>query len=286
MLASRGKPGWLSIRPPSSEFVVIKDIVKKNNLHTVCEESHCPNMSECWSGGTATFMVMGDICTRACKFCAVKTGYPAAPLDPKEPENLAVAVNEMGIEYVVVTSVDRDDLKDQGASHFAACIEAIRRRCSVRIEVLIPDFRGNLQCLETIIKAKPTVIAHNIETVRRLQSKVRDPRAGYEQSLKLLRAAKVDGILTKSAIMIGLGENDDEVLQAIRDLRDIKVDILTIGQYLRPSSWHLPVSEYVHPEKFAWYKEQAEKMGFLYVASGPFVRSSYKAADFFRQLKL
>jgi len=279
------KPEWLKIRPPSSEkFGLIKETLRKYNLHTVCEEAHCPNIPECWSGGTATFMVMGDVCTRACKFCAVKTGYPAMPLDPEEPRKLANAVKEWGLDYIVITSVDRDDLPDQGANHFAKCVKSLKAEIqNIIIEVLIPDFRGNLDCIKTIVEARPEVIAHNIETVKSLQRKVRDPRANYEQSLFVLENVKKmnPSIYTKSSIMLGLGEKDEEVIQAMHDLRNISVDVLTLGQYLRPSSWHIQVSEYVHPDKFEYLKEEGEKMGFMYVAAGPFVRSSYRAGEYF-----
>jgi len=279
------KPDWLRILPPTTEkFQDIKLVLREHKLHTVCEEAHCPNMSECWSGGTATFMVMGDKCTRACKFCAVKTGYPAGPLDLQEPENLAKAVAKMNLDYVVITSVDRDDLFDQGAGHFAACVREIMERSpEIIIEVLIPDFRGNTSLLDIIIEAGPHVIAHNVETVERLQSKARDPRANYAQSLSVLEYAKKVNpkIYTKSSIMLGMGELNEEVIETMKDLRAIGADVLTIGQYLRPSSWHLAVEEFVPPEKFEWFKEEAEKLGFLYVVSGPFVRSSYRAGELF-----
>ncbi|MBI2675063.1 MAG: lipoyl synthase [Candidatus Aenigmarchaeota archaeon] len=286
MLASKGKPQWLKIRPPqnSERFGGIKETIKRYGLHTVCEEAHCPNISECWSGGTATFMVMGDTCTRACKFCAVKTGFPAQPLDIFEPIKLARAIAEWKLDYVVITSVDRDDLPDQGAGHFAACIREMRREIpEIIIEVLIPDFRGNSELLKKIAEAKPEVIAHNIETVERLQGRVRDPRANYKQSLSVLETVKKmnPSIYTKSGIMLGLGENDEEVMQSMKDLRSIGVDVFTIGQYLRPSSWHLAVSEYVSPEKFDYFKKIGEELGFLYVAAGPFIRSSYRAGEYF-----
>lgn len=286
MLATKGKPQWLRIRPPqnSERFGDIRNTIKKYGLHTVCEEAHCPNISECWSGGTATFMVMGDTCTRACKFCAVKTGYPAQPLDIFEPIKLAKAIAEWNLDYVVITSVDRDDLPDQGAGHFAACIREIRREIAdIIIEVLIPDFRGNVGLLGKIVQAKPDVIGHNIETVERLQSRARDPRANYRQSLSVLENVKEmdTSIYTKSGIMLGLGERDEEVIQSMRDLRSIGVDVFTIGQYLRPSSWHIAVSEYVSPEKFEYFRKAGEDLGFLYVASGPFIRSSYRAGEYF-----
>jgi len=284
MLASRGKPDWLKIKPPSGKFPVLKEILRKNKIVTVCEESHCPNISDCWTGGTVTFMVLGDACTRACRFCAVKTAFTRTPPDPNEPENVAKTVKEMDLDYAVITSVDRDDLKDQGSSHFAKCIEAIKELdSSIIVEVLIPDFRGNKECIENIVKAKPEVIAHNVETVKRLQRKIRDPRANYDQSMSVLSIIKKlnKKIYTKSAIMVGLGETDEEIFQTMKELRGINVDILTIGQYLRPSSWHLEVEKYIEPDKFKLYEEKGKEFGFLYTAAGPFVRSSYKAGELF-----
>ena len=274
------KPEWLKIRPPTEHFLDLKKILKENKLHTVCEESHCPNISECWSGGTATFMVLGDTCTRGCRFCHVKSGYPKTPPDPNEPAHLAQAVTQMKLDYVVITSVDRDDLADQGSSHFAACIKAIKQLSpSIHVEVLIPDFRGNKECIKTIVEAHPDVIAHNLETVKRLQGKVRDHRANYEQSLSVLKTVKElnPKIYTKSALMLGLGEGKEELLEAFTDLRAINTDILTLGQYLQPTPKHLPVAEFIHPDVFAKYKEAGLSKGFRYVGSGPLVRSSYHA---------
>ena len=284
MISNSGKPQWLKILPPTKKYEEIKQMIRKTNLHTVCEESHCPNMSECWSGGTATFMVMGDTCTRACKFCAVKTGFPAKELDPEEPIKLANLVKEWRLDYIVITSVDRDDLKDQGSNHFARCITEIKKsNPDIIVEVLIPDFRGNKECIKTIIDAGPDVISHNIETVESLQKKVRDPRANYKQSLFVLRTIKElnKKIFTKSSIILGLGEKEEEVVQTMNDLREINVDIITLGQYLKPSLWNLNVEEYVHPDTFEKFKEKAEELGFLYCVAGPFVRSSYKAGEFF-----
>ena len=285
VLASRGKPQWLKILPPSTDkFLKINQTIEKLGLHTVCQEAHCPNISECWSGGTATFMVMGDTCTRGCKFCAVNTSAKGQLLDPMEPKKLALAVKAFNLEYVVITSVDRDDLEDQGAGHFAECINQLKIQVpETHVEVLIPDFQGRKDLIQKIVESKPSVIAHNIETVKRLQGKARDRRANYEQSLSVLLDVKQmdKKIFTKSSIMLGLGETDDELLQTFEDLRNVQVDILTLGQYLRPSDWHLPVEEYVTPEKFEFLKKEAEKMGFLYVVSGPFVRSSYRAGEFF-----
>jgi len=278
------KPPWLKIRPPTERFSDIKSTLKRLNLVTVCEEAHCPNAAECWSGGTATFMVMGDTCTRGCRFCNVKSAKLGQPLDPEEPSNLAKAIAEWGLKYVVITSVDRDDLPDQGASHFAECIQKIKQaHPSIIVEVLIPDFQGNDDCLKTIITAKPEVIAHNIETVSSLQRKIRDVRADYNQSLTVLKKIKQlsPTTFTKSSIMLGFGETKDEVIQTLKDLRTNNVDIVTLGQYLRPSAKHIALQEYVNPEKFNYYKQIALKLGFLYCASGPFVRSSYKAGELF-----
>ena len=285
------KPEWLKIRPPKTEqFAHLKAILRKHQLVTVCEEAHCPNMSECWDQeGTATFMVLGDTCTRGCRFCEVKSAAKGKPVDPNEPKNLAKAIAEMQLDYVVITSVDRDELPDQGASHFAACIREIKQaHPSCHVEVLIPDFRGSKECIKQIINAKPDVIAHNIETIERLQSSVRDRRANYAQSMGVLCTVKEldPTIFTKSAIMVGLGEQEDEVTKAMRDLRANDVDIFTIGQYLRPSNWHLPIVEYVHPDTFKRYETKGKELGFLYVAAGPFVRSSYRAGELFMKSML
>ena len=276
------KPQWLKIKLSRNDnFDSIDNTLKKYNLHTVCQEAHCPNISECWNGGTATFMIMGDICTRGCRFCAVKTGRPLM-LDKDESQKLAQAVKEWGLDYIVITSVDRDDLTDQGANHFAACIVEVRKENpNTLIEVLVPDFRGDEELIKIIIETKPDVFAHNIETVKRLQN-VRDIRANYGQSLFVLKLAKQLGIkFTKSSLMLGLGETEQEVIEAMQDLRSIGADIITFGQYLRPSNKHIQITEYVHPDKFEYYKKLAEDMGFLYCASGPFVRGSYRAGEFF-----
>lgn len=280
------KPEWLKIRPPKTErFAKIKHALAKRNLVTVCQEAACPNMSECWDQeGTATFMVLGDTCTRACKFCHIKTAYPAKPVDRDEPQKLAEAIAEMQLDYAVITSVDRDDLPDEGAGHFADCIKAIKKaHPSTYVEVLIPDFKGNEELIQKIIDAKPDVIAHNIETIERLQRPIRDPRANYWQSINLLKYVKEQApdIYTKSAIMLGMGENEEEVIQAMQDLRDNNVDIFTIGQYLRPTPKHWPVKEYVKPEVFKSLEKKGNELGFLFVASGPFVRSSYRAGELF-----
>ena len=280
------KPQWLKIKlSVNDNFSNIKQTLKHNNLHAVCEEAHCPNISECWNGGTATFMLMGDVCTRGCKFCAVKTGNPMKNLDAEEPKKLAQALAGIKLfDYVVLTSVNRDDLQDGGASHFADCIKEIKKAYpEIIVEVLIPDFKGEAEALKKIVDAKPEVIAHNIETVERLQRKVRDARANYRQSLSVLENVKKmnSKIYTKSSIMLGLGEADEEVLQSMGDLREINVEIITFGQYLRPTDRHIPISSFVPPEKFEFFKEKAIEFGFLFCASGPFVRSSYKAGELF-----
>ena len=280
------KPQWLKIRlTTTDDFISIKNTLKQHTLHTVCEEAHCPNISECWNTGTATFMLMGNVCTRGCKFCAVKIGNPMKKLDSEEPKKLAKALAEIKLfDYVVLTSVNRDDLEDGGSAHIAECIKEIKKSYpEIIVEVLIPDFKGDINALRRIVDAKPEVIAHNIETVERLQRKVRDTRANYKQSLAVLENAKKINpkIYTKSSIMLGLGENDEEVIQAMKDLRAIHVDILTLGQYLRPSDWHIPISEFVAPEKFEYFRQKALELGFLLCASGPFVRSSYKAGELF-----
>ncbi|RME77585.1 lipoyl synthase [Candidatus Woesearchaeota archaeon] len=277
------KPAWLKIRPPTQRFSEVKQVLRAYNITTVCEESHCPNMSECWSGGTATFMAMGDTCSRGCRFCQIKAATKIAPLDPYEPENMARAAQEMGLSYVVMTSVARDDLPDQGAQHLKKCVEEIKKR-DILVEILIPDMQGKEDLIDIILSAKPQVLAHNIETVRRLTPMVRDRRASYDQTLKVLSyVKKKHAVYTKSSIMVGLGETPEEVLETMRDLRGAGVDILTIGQYLQPSKRHIKLQSYVHPNTFAFYEEEAKKMGFLFVASGPFVRSSYKAGELFME---
>jgi lipoyl synthase len=278
------KPVWLRVRAPSGEnYTTVKRSLRLLSLHTVCEEARCPNISECWGTGTATIMIMGDICSRGCRFCAVNSGKPTL-LDTDEPERVAKAINEWGLRYVVITSVCRDDLYDGGAEHIAKTIKAIKLLCPrIIVESLIPDFRGDEDSIKKIVKSKPEVISHNIETVLRLTPKVRDVRAAYEQSLLVLRKIKdIDAsIYTKSSIMLGLGETEEEVIQTIKDLRLVGVNILTIGQYLQPTLKHLPVVKYIIPEKFNWFREIAERIGFVYVTSGPLVRSSYKAGEFF-----
>lgn len=284
------KPSWIKIRPPAGEsYAKIKTMLADLNLATVCQEARCPNIAECWggkdgNGGTATFMLMGDVCTRGCRFCAVKTGNPKGKIDNDEPEKVGWAIAQMSLDYVVITSVDRDDLPDQGADHFGRTIETIKKNNKhLIVEVLTPDFRGRPECVERIVQAKPDVFAHNIETVERLTPKVRDPRAMYRQTLDVLKLIKDfdSNVYTKSSIMLGLGETDEEVLQTLKDLREVGCDVVTFGQYLQPTKTKLKVVEYVTPEKFAHWQTVSESMGFLYVASGPLVRSSYKAGEFF-----
>lgn len=281
------KPSWLKIRPPSGEnYVELKKLLRELNLYTVCEEARCPNVSECWGGGTATFMLMGDVCTRGCKFCAVKTGNPKGQLDLQEPEKVAYAISKLGLRYVVITSVDRDDLPDHGSEHFAKTIRNLKiHDPELLIEVLTPDFLGNREWIEKIVLAKPDVFAHNIETVERLTPRVRDRRATYSQSLNVLETIKVidPQRYTKSSIMLGLGEQDDEVMKTLTDLRQVGCDVVTFGQYLQPTSRHLKVESFVSPEKYKAWQTTAEEMGFLYVASGPLVRSSYRAGEFFME---
>lgn len=278
------KPGWLRVPVGGGErYGRVKETLRTLALHTVCEEAHCPNVGECWSGGTATVMLMGDVCTRGCRFCHVKTSPRPPALDPDEPRHLAEAVAQLGLDYIVVTSVDRDDLPDGGAAHFADAIVRLKRIPGLLVEVLTPDFRGDPDAVRTVGRAQPDVFANNVETVRRLSPVVRDAKAGYDQTLGVL--ARMRGefpkVVTKSSIMVGLGEGEDEVLETMRDLRAAGVEILTLGQYLRPSSWHLPVVEYVTPDKFEWYRTRGLGQGFRYVASGPLVRSSYRAAELF-----
>jgi lipoic acid synthetase len=282
------KPEWLKVRLPSGDgYERVRHLLRRLDLHTVCEESRCPNMAECWGGGTATVMLMGDVCTRGCRFCHVASGGPQ-PLDPEEPAHLAEAVAELGLRYLVVTSVDRDDLPDQGAGHFAEAIRQLKARCpTTRVEVLIPDFQGMTEHLRTVVEASPDVVAHNVETVRRLTPTVRDARAGYDQSLRVLSTLKsLRPVYTKSSLMLGLGETHEEILETFGDLRAAGVDVLTLGQYLQPSSWHLRVERFVPPEEFEALRRDASSFGFLYVAAGPLVRSSYRAAEFFLEATL
>lgn len=277
------KPDWLRVQLPGGErYLKVRETLKALKLHTVCEEAQCPNVGECWGGGTATVMLMGDTCTRGCRFCDVKTGRPGA-LDPDEPRHLAEAVQALELDYVVVTSVNRDDIADGGASHFAEAIREMKKRApKMMVEVLIPDFQGLESSLDLIIEAGPDVVAHNVETVRSLTRRVRDVRATYDQSLAVLKYLKAHGAkYTKSSIQLGHGEQDDELRQCLVDLRASDVDIVTLGQYLRPSPKHLPVTEWVTPEAFARWQTEAEELGFLFAASGPLVRSSYRAGELF-----
>jgi lipoic acid synthetase len=278
------KPPWLRVGLPGGErYQKVRDTLRQLKLHTVCEEAHCPNVGECWGGGTATIMLMGDVCTRGCRFCNVKTAAHPPPLDPDEPRHIADAIAELRLDYVVVTSVDRDDLPDGGAGHFAEAIRHLKGVPGLLVEVLTPDFRGDPEAVRTIGRARPDVFANNVETVRRLTPIVRDARAGYDQTMGVLGRMKAEfpGVFTKSSIMVGLGESEAEVEQTMRDLRAVGVEILTLGQYLRPSAWHLPVVAFVTPEQFAAYRVMGEALGFRYVASGPLVRSSYRAAELF-----
>jgi len=276
------KPEWLKVRMPGGgRYEHVRRTMRELGLATVCEEASCPNIGECWGSGTATVMLMGDVCTRGCRFCDVSSGMPG-PLDPLEPRHLAEAVGRLGLDYLVVTSVNRDELPDGGAAHFAQAIVELRRAApKTLVEVLTPDFQGDRGSLQMIIDAAPTVAAHNLETVERLTPRVRDRRASYKQSLEVLEFYKRGGMRTKSSIMLGLGETRSEVLQAMRDLRAVECDILTLGQYLRPTEKHLPVEEFVRPEVFAELEAIGLQLGFKFVAAGPLVRSSYKAGEFF-----
>ena len=277
------KPAWLKIRPPSgTKFLGLKKTIEDLNLNTVCTGARCPNMGECWSNGTATFMILGSVCTRNCRFCAVKKGKEGESPDPEEPWRIAQAVEKMGLKYVVLTSVDRDDLSDGGAGHFAHCIEAIKSLDdNIKVEALIPDFRGDEVSLKKISDAHPDVIGHNIETVEELQAHVRDRRAGYILSLEVLRKAKQMSscVYTKSSLMLGFGETEDMILKTMDDLISAGVSILTLGQYLRPSEKQLEVKNYITPEKFEYYNKRAMEKGFISVIAGPFVRSSYMAGN-------
>jgi lipoyl synthase len=281
----RGKPSWLKVRAPGgSEYRRLKQTLRKLDLHTVCEEARCPNVGECWSAGTATVMILGDTCTRGCRFCAVKTGNPRGGVDPREPEHVGRALAELELKYAVLTMVDRDDLLDGGAEHVALTVQALkRRRPSMLVETLVGDFRGNHSAIDVVVEARPDVFAHNLEVTRALTPSIRDARCSYDRSLDVLLHAKerAPERLTKSSLMVGLGETDDEILEAMGDLRAARVDIVTIGQYLRPTPKHAAVERYVSPEQFAIYEREGRRMGFQFVASGPLVRSSYHAAEAF-----
>ncbi|CAK4685492.1 hypothetical protein LEN26_010227 [Aphanomyces euteiches] len=288
--AANRKPDWLKAQPTTGEnYIRLRDTVRSLKLATVCEEAKCPNIGECWGGGkngtaTATIMLMGDTCTRGCSFCAVKTSRRPPPLDPDEPVNVSKAIAQWGLDYIVFTSVDRDDLPDAGAEHFASTVRHLRQELpEILIECLTPDFSGRVDLVEKVARSGLDVFAHNVETVERLQRRVRDYRANYRQSLRVLELAKEaqPSLVTKTSIMLGVGETPADVMQTLKDLRTSGVDVVTFGQYLRPSTKHMPVAAYITPEAFAEWQKIAEGMGFLYVASGPMVRSSYKAGEYF-----
>ena len=282
--AATRKPSWLRAPMPAGRgFEAVRHVVREHRLATVCEEAKCPNIGECWNAGTATIMLMGQVCTRACRFCAVDTGNPHGWLDHEEPANAARTVQLMKLGYVVLTSVDRDDLPDGGAAHFAACVREIKRRNpATAVEALTPDFQGVMRDVETVVDSGLDVFAQNVETVRRLTHPVRDPRASYEQTLAVLAHAKQHrraqgDVLVKTSLMLGLGETDDEIVETLRDLRAAGVDLLTLGQYLRPTVNHLPVERFVRPEEFEQYRATALELGFVECVAGPLVRSSYRA---------
>jgi lipoic acid synthetase len=280
------RPAWMKVRAPSadSRYAEVKQLIHDNGLHTICEEARCPNIAECWGRGTATFQILGDTCTRACRYCYVHSGKPDAPPDPLEPLRLAASAAQMGLQHVVVTSVDRDDLEDRGAGHYAATIRALKRKLpDASVEVLTPDFLDyEEEALRTVLAARPEVFNHNIETVRRLHARMRGAKASYDKALWLLERAKELAdypVLTKSGIIVGLGETNDEVVETMRDLRAHGVDVVTIGQYLQPSAKHAKIDRWVHPDEFRWFREQGESLGFGSVFSGPLVRSSYRADE-------
>lgn len=274
---ARRKPDWLRVKLPNGEgYKRVRAIVSEHKLHTICQSGNCPNMGECWGAGSATFMILGNVCTRSCGFCNVATGRPEAA-DPFEPARVARSVELMGVKHCVITSVDRDDLADGGSEIWARTIRSLRRRCpQTKLETLIPDFKGIWPNLYTVLEERPEVLSHNVETVRSLTRKVR-VQAKYDRSLEVLMRAKKYGLRTKSGIMLGLGEQDHEVLETLDDLRSVGCDVVTIGQYLQPTKKHLPVLEFSHPDRFQFFKEEGLKRGFLFVESGPLVRSSYRA---------
>jgi lipoyl synthase len=280
------RPEWMKVRAPSadSRYFEVRELIHGQKLHTICEEARCPNIAECWGRGTATFQILGDTCTRACRYCYVHSGRPEHPPDPLEPLRLAQTAAQMGLTHVVVTSVDRDDLPDRGAGHYAATIRALQRKLpQASVEVLTPDFRDcEEEALRTVLAERPQVFNHNIETVRRLHRRMRGAKACYDKALWLLRRAKevADyGVLTKSGIIVGLGETNEEVVETMSDLREHGVDVVTIGQYLQPSSKHAQIDRWVHPDEFRWFREQGEALGFGSVFSAPLVRSSYRADE-------
>lgn len=283
------KPPWLKVRPPlGPNYLKIKSILAQNGLFTVCEEASCPNIGECWSGGTATFMLLGGVCTRGCRFCNVATGNPNGFVDHDEPLKIAKSISQMDLNYIVLTSVDRDDLDDHGAGHFAKAVNLVKEYSpNILVETLTPDWAGLDGSINTMLTSRVDVLAHNVETVERLQSEVRDHRASYRLSLTVLEKYKNNTLklgkklLTKTSIMLGLGEKDSEIMECMQDLLDVGVDVLTLGQYLQPTPKHLAVRSFVTPEKFSYWAEWGEKMGFKYVASGPLVRSSYRAGEYY-----
>jgi lipoyl synthase len=287
--AEPAKPAWLKVRPPGDhaaekEYTRLKDGLRGLGLSTVCEEARCPNIGECWGGGTATIMLMGDTCTRGCRFCNIKTSAAPPPLDAREPDKVAEAVSQWGLKYIVLTSVDRDDVEDGGAAHVAKTVRMLKeRQGDLFVEVLSPDFAGDAACVDLVVGSGLDVFAHNVETVERLQGAVRDRRANYRQTMGVLERAKATrpDVLTKTSVMLGVGESAAEVRATMRDCRDVGVEVITFGQYLRPSKRHLKVEQWVPPEEFDAWKAEGEAMGFLYVASGPLVRSSYRAGEFF-----
>lgn len=277
------RPPWLKVKlPGNGQYYDVRQRLKQIGVHTVCEEARCPNAAECWGGGTATFMILGDVCTRGCRFCAVTSGHPASPPAADEPEKIAEAALTLGLRYVVITSVDRDDLCDGGANHFCLTVSAVRRRIpGVIVEILTPDFRGDTDTLALVAHSGAQVIGHNVETTRELTPSIRDRRCNYDLSLQVLKNlhALNPQLITKSSILLGLGETSDSVLQCLRDLRENGVDWVTLGQYLQPTRKHVPVQQYVEPDQFQWFEQQAREMGFPLVTSGPLVRSSYRAAE-------
>ena len=280
------RPEWMKVRAPStnSRYFEVKGLMREGGLNTICEEARCPNIGECWGRGTATFQILGDTCTRACRYCYVHSGKPDGPPDPLEPLRLAQAAAQMKLSHVVVTSVDRDDLPDRGAAHYAATIRAIKRKLpDAKVEILTPDFLGvEEEALVTVLAARPEVFNHNIETVRRLHARMRGAKASYDKALWLLERAKDVAdypVLTKSGIIVGLGETNEEVVETMRDLRAHGVDVVTIGQYLQPSPKHAAIDRWVHPDEFTWMREQGEALGFGSVFAGPLVRSSYRADE-------
>uniref|UniRef100_A0A7V1EI27 Lipoyl synthase n=1 Tax=candidate division WOR-3 bacterium TaxID=2052148 RepID=A0A7V1EI27_UNCW3 len=279
------KPDWLKIKLPyGNEFKDVFETLKSYNLSTVCQEARCPNIAECWAKKSATIMILGKICTRACRFCAVTTGNPKGYIEPDEPKNVAEVIKKFGLKYVVITSVNRDDLEDLGSTHYARTVQAIKQKNpDIKIEVLIPDFNCKDEFLKKIIDARPFIIGHNLETVQRLTPYIRDRRCGYEKSLNVLRLVKEfePKILTKSGFMLGLGEGEKEIIETLKDLKDAQVDIVTIGQYLQPTRRHISVKRYYTPDEFNKFKKIGEEFGIRYIISGPLVRSSYHASEIF-----